>query len=95
MRKLNLKTPKKAKHFANKSGVAQIKKKKKKSKAIEIRKLASSKAFKKRFRVTSASSGNRYTVALSNYGTWQCNCMGFMRNRNCKHIHEILKRKLK
>lgn len=43
-----------------------------------------------RLQIRSATSSRLYTVAQRKAsGEWGCSCMGWVRNRNCKHLKAI------
>lgn len=47
-------------------------------------------AWTNRMQIKSESSDRMYTVAQSKSGGWWgCNCMGWIRHKNCKHLREL------
>src|SRR5439155_17074694 len=43
-----------------------------------------------RFQIRSESSSRLYTVAQRRSdGSWACSCMGWIRNRHCKHLDRL------
>lgn len=54
-------------------------------------KLPDNKLYTNRFEIKSESSDRLYIVAQNKAtGNWSCSCMGWLRNRKCKHLTALL-----
>ena len=47
--------------------------------------------YKNRFKIPNSDGTKMYTIAQTKLnGIWSCECLGFRRNRHCKHLNAMM-----